>query len=150
MNTNMNMMGSASASSAPCDCDWTHLSDSSSSLSQTPSSSVWPHIKLPSLSVSVSVSNSTVDFNHSSFLNQPPSVTPQDQRRTRIIKNRESAARSRARKQAYRKGLEAEIARLTEENSRLSIQLEELRRCMSSIEHPPKKSAPCRTLSSPF
>jgi len=80
----------------------------------------------------------------------------------RIMKNRESAVRSRARKQvrhplsslshslcicfsiflilkiqncffflsfeqAYRRGLEAEIARLTEENSRLRKQLKEVR-----------------------
>ncbi|XP_020236030.1 protein FD [Cajanus cajan] len=148
------------ASSSPCDCDcdcdcdcWSHLSDSSS-LSQTPSSSVWNHTKLSSLS------NPTVDFhlNHSSsFLNSSSSAslpshktTHQDQRHMRILRNRESAVRSRARKQAYRKGLEAEVVRLTEENSRLRSQLEELQRCMWSFDEAPRKKAPCRTSSSPF
>ncbi|ESW08104.1 hypothetical protein PHAVU_009G018700 [Phaseolus vulgaris] len=151
-------------------------SPSSSSLPQTllpppPSSSsehVWNDIKLPSLS------NSPVDFNpsssHSSLLSLssshnhhsllsvsnasfPSNQTThhQDQRHVRIMKNRESAVRSRARKQAYRRGLEAEIARLTEENSRLRKQLKELQCSLSSSENTPDRiSAPCRTSSSPF
>jgi ABA responsive element binding factor len=39
-----------------------------------------------------------------------------------MIKNRESAARSRARKQAYTVELEAEVNQLKEENSRLRKQ----------------------------
>ncbi|RLN40734.1 hypothetical protein C2845_PM01G13620 [Panicum miliaceum] len=42
-----------------------------------------------------------------------------DRRKKRMIKNRESAARSRARKQAYTKDLEIKILQLEEENERL-------------------------------
>ncbi|XP_059292596.1 bZIP transcription factor 46-like isoform X1 [Lycium ferocissimum] len=42
-----------------------------------------------------------------------------ERRQRRMIKNRESAARSRARKQAYTMELEAEIAKLKEENEEL-------------------------------
>eukprot|EP00850_Spirogloea_muscicola_P010997 SM000066S20472 [mRNA] locus=s66:601007:605347:+ [translate_table: standard] len=42
-----------------------------------------------------------------------------EQRQKRMIKNRESAARSRARKQAYTVELEAEVTQLKEENMRL-------------------------------
>nr|CAB3459036.1 unnamed protein product [Digitaria exilis] len=42
-----------------------------------------------------------------------------ERRHKRMIKNRESAARSRARKQAYTNELENKIARLEEENERL-------------------------------
>ncbi|VFQ59193.1 unnamed protein product [Cuscuta campestris] len=47
-------------------------------------------------------------------------------RQRRMIKNRESAARSRARKQAYTEELEAEVNHLREENSQLRLALEEL------------------------
>ncbi|KAJ8771759.1 hypothetical protein K2173_028057 [Erythroxylum novogranatense] len=42
-----------------------------------------------------------------------------ERRQRRMIKNRESAARSRARKQAYTMELEAEVAKLNEENKEL-------------------------------
>lgn len=42
-----------------------------------------------------------------------------ERRQRRMIKNRESAARSRARKQAYTVELEAELNHLKEENDRL-------------------------------
>lgn len=42
-----------------------------------------------------------------------------ERRQRRMIKNRESAARSRARKQAYTTELEAEVAKLKEENEKL-------------------------------
>ncbi|XP_048439978.1 bZIP transcription factor 27-like isoform X3 [Pyrus x bretschneideri] len=45
-------------------------------------------------------------------------------RHKRMMKNRESAARSRARKQAYINELELEIARLREENARLKRRLQ--------------------------
>ncbi|KAK8930964.1 ABSCISIC ACID-INSENSITIVE 5-like protein 5 [Platanthera zijinensis] len=50
-----------------------------------------------------------------------------ERRQRRMIKNRESAARSRARKQAYTMELEAEIAKLKEENQELQMkQVEQL------------------------
>lgn len=48
-----------------------------------------------------------------------------ERRRRRMIKNRESAARSRARKQAYTLELEAEIAKLKEMNQELKKKQEE-------------------------
>ncbi|GJP84737.1 hypothetical protein CLOP_g14796, partial [Closterium sp. NIES-67] len=48
---------------------------------------------------------------------------PVERRQKRMIKNRESAARSRARKQAYTVELEAEVAQLKEENEQLRAQL---------------------------
>ncbi|KAL8129501.1 hypothetical protein V2J09_018656 [Rumex salicifolius] len=51
-----------------------------------------------------------------------------ERRQRRMIKNRESAARSRARKQAYTVELEAELNQLREENSQLKQALAELER----------------------
>ncbi|KAL3696089.1 hypothetical protein R1sor_010165 [Riccia sorocarpa] len=48
-----------------------------------------------------------------------------ERRQRRMIKNRESAARSRARKQAYTVELEAEVNQLKDENQRLKKQAEE-------------------------
>ncbi|KAJ6842011.1 ABSCISIC ACID-INSENSITIVE 5-like protein 2 [Iris pallida] len=47
-----------------------------------------------------------------------------ERRQKRMIKNRESAARSRARKQAYTNELENKVSRLEEENERLKKQKE--------------------------
>ncbi|GAU42194.1 hypothetical protein TSUD_305390 [Trifolium subterraneum] len=49
-----------------------------------------------------------------------------ERRQRRMIKNRESAARSRARKQAYTMELEAEVAKLKEENEELQKKQEEI------------------------
>ncbi|KAK6231822.1 hypothetical protein SCA6_001895 [Theobroma cacao] len=51
-----------------------------------------------------------------------------ERRQRRMIKNRESAARSRARKQAYTVELEAELDQLKQENAHLKQALEELDR----------------------
>ncbi|KAJ1379811.1 Basic-leucine zipper domain [Sesbania bispinosa] len=51
-----------------------------------------------------------------------------ERRQRRMIKNRESAARSRARKQAYTVELEAELNQLKEENAQLKLALVELER----------------------
>ncbi|KAI9122339.1 hypothetical protein K1719_007028 [Acacia pycnantha] len=51
-----------------------------------------------------------------------------ERRQRRMIKNRESAARSRARKQAYTVELEAELNQLREENAHLKLALAELER----------------------
>ncbi|KAJ9184466.1 hypothetical protein P3X46_004191 [Hevea brasiliensis] len=51
-----------------------------------------------------------------------------ERRQRRMIKNRESAARSRARKQAYTVELEAELSQLKEENKQLRRALAELER----------------------
>ncbi|KAI8013909.1 Protein FD [Camellia lanceoleosa] len=70
-----------------------------------------------------------------------------DCRHKRMIKNRESAARSRSRKQAYTNGLENEVNRLMEENAELRRQLEKL--CCAPDQHPRKKSLQ-RSLTAPF
>ncbi|XP_073298660.1 bZIP transcription factor 27-like [Primulina huaijiensis] len=53
-----------------------------------------------------------------------------DRRHKRMIKNRESAARSRARKQAYTNELELEVAHLMEENARLKKQQQQVKSCL--------------------
>lgn len=50
-----------------------------------------------------------------------------ERRQKRMIKNRESAARSRARKQAYTTELEEEVAKLKEENEELRLKQEEIK-----------------------
>ncbi|TVU09802.1 hypothetical protein EJB05_43298 [Eragrostis curvula] len=50
-----------------------------------------------------------------------------ERRQRRMIKNRESAARSRARKQAYTMELEAEVQKLKEQNKELERKQEELK-----------------------
>ncbi|XP_031109918.1 bZIP transcription factor 27-like [Ipomoea triloba] len=69
---------------------------------------------------------------------------PPDQKRRRLIKNRISAARSRARKQAYTRELELEVAQLSKENARLKKQHHEL--SVAAADHRSLR----RTSSSPF
>lgn len=72
-----------------------------------------------------------------------------DQRNKRMIKNRESAARSRARKQAYTNELEMEVANLMKENARLKRQQEQL--CLATAgAQLPKKNSLYRTSTAPF
>ncbi|XP_049385367.1 protein FD-like [Solanum stenotomum] len=72
-----------------------------------------------------------------------------DQKSKRMIKNRESAARSRARKQAYTNELEMEVANLMEENARLKRQQQQL--CLASPgAQLPKMKSLNRTSTAPF
>ncbi|XP_059294912.1 protein FD-like [Lycium ferocissimum] len=74
-----------------------------------------------------------------------------DLKNKRMIKNRESAARSRARKQeslAYTNELEMEVANLVEENARLKRQQQQL--CLASTAQHPKKNSLYRTSTAPF
>lgn len=71
-----------------------------------------------------------------------------DRRHKRMIKNRESAARSRARKQAYTNELELEVAHLVQENSRLRRQYEQLKTAM--IAQNPTKKILQRSSSAPI
>ncbi|XP_074592410.1 ABSCISIC ACID-INSENSITIVE 5-like protein 5 [Curcuma longa] len=74
-----------------------------------------------------------------------------DLRKERMIKNRESAARSRARKQAYTNELEKEVDHLLEENRRLKLKYEELLKQALSAGLPVgKKRKIQRTASSQF
>ncbi|PSR99562.1 Protein FD like [Actinidia chinensis var. chinensis] len=69
-------------------------------------------------------------------------------RHKRMMKNRESAARSRSRKQAYANGLEMEVARLMDENDKLRTQLEKFK--AAAADELPKKNTLHRTLTAPF
>ncbi|KAM0880357.1 hypothetical protein ACQ4PT_033633 [Festuca glaucescens] len=66
-----------------------------------------------------------------------------DRRQKRMIKNRESAARSRARKQAYTSELEGKVACLEEENTRLKRE-KELDMLLKSAAPPPEPKAQLR------
>ncbi|WOL18167.1 hypothetical protein Cni_G26960 [Canna indica] len=87
---------------------------------------------------------------------QRPNASPTnrngfDRRNKRMIKNRESAARSRARKQAYTNELEMEVNRLMNENNMLKRQRQELLEEMASGQNPvvPNRTLQ-RTLTAPF
>ncbi|KAL3840189.1 hypothetical protein ACJIZ3_024780 [Penstemon smallii] len=73
-----------------------------------------------------------------------------DRKRKRLMKNRESAARSRARKQAYTYELESEIAHLLEENAKLRKQVEKLSLAAPGLDEGPNTKKLHRTLSNPF
>ncbi|TVU36576.1 hypothetical protein EJB05_18514, partial [Eragrostis curvula] len=72
-----------------------------------------------------------------------------ERRQKRMIKNRESAARSRARKQAYTNELENKVSRLEEENERLKRQ-KELEKMLFSAPLPEPKYQLRRTGSAAF
>ncbi|XP_022631457.1 protein FD-like [Vigna radiata var. radiata] len=71
-----------------------------------------------------------------------------DRRNKRMIKNRESAARSRARKQAYTNELEVEVEQLKEENARLKRQQKQLSEVAASEQK--KKGSLYRASTAPF
>ncbi|XP_074558230.1 bZIP transcription factor 27-like [Curcuma longa] len=81
---------------------------------------------------------------------EPPSDAGVERRHKRIMKNRESAARSRARKQAYVNQLELEIAQLLEENSRLKKEIKKLSMEMAAKQLYPLKNKPQRSATAPF
>ncbi|MCO5580099.1 hypothetical protein L7F22_033965 [Adiantum nelumboides] len=74
---------------------------------------------------SLALSPSFSDYSMQSRKRFPSEIVVEktmERRQKRMIKNRESAARSRARKQAYTVELEAEVTMLKEENARLKQQ----------------------------
>uniref|UniRef100_A0A7C8Z7I3 BZIP domain-containing protein n=1 Tax=Opuntia streptacantha TaxID=393608 RepID=A0A7C8Z7I3_OPUST len=74
-----------------------------------------------------------------------------DPRYKRMMKNRESAARSRARRQAYTTELEREVAQLVEENGKLKEQLQQkLLLSVPAEKEIPKKQTHTRSLTAPF
>ncbi|GAB2287507.1 hypothetical protein Dimus_021882 [Dionaea muscipula] len=72
-----------------------------------------------------------------------------ERRQKRMIKNRESAARSRARKQAYTNELENKVSRLEEENERLRKR-KELENMLPAVPPPEPRYQLRRTSSAPF
>ncbi|KAH1064995.1 hypothetical protein J1N35_029982 [Gossypium stocksii] len=75
---------------------------------------------------------------------------PDDCRLKLMMKNRESAAQSRARKQCHRltkKELEREVAHLKEENAKLK---KHQKKVMAAINQLPKKNRLRRSLTTPF
>ncbi|XP_047049489.1 LOW QUALITY PROTEIN: ABSCISIC ACID-INSENSITIVE 5-like protein 2 [Lolium rigidum] len=72
-----------------------------------------------------------------------------ERRQKRMIKNRESAARSRARKQAYTNELENKVSRLEEENERLKRQ-KALNMMLCAVPLPEPKYQLRRTTSAAF
>ncbi|KAJ8747223.1 hypothetical protein K2173_008877 [Erythroxylum novogranatense] len=72
-----------------------------------------------------------------------------ERRQKRMIKNRESAARSRARKQAYTNELENKVSRLEEENERLRRR-KELEKILPILPPTEPKYQLRRTSSAPF
>ncbi|ONK55461.1 uncharacterized protein A4U43_UnF2850 [Asparagus officinalis] len=72
-----------------------------------------------------------------------------ERKQKRMIKNRESAARSRARKQAYTNELENKVSRLEEENERLRKQ-KELDTILDSTPPPEPKHQLRRSSSASF
>ncbi|XP_068646285.1 protein FD-like [Aristolochia californica] len=68
-----------------------------------------------------------------------------DRRLKRMIKNRDSAARSRARKQAYTGELEQEVANLMEENVRLKKQQQQQQGRLAGSGHLSQRRSLCRT-----
>ncbi|CAN4125633.1 unnamed protein product [Withania somnifera] len=72
-----------------------------------------------------------------------------ERRQKRMIKNRESAARSRARKQAYTHELENKVSRLEEENARLKRQ-KEIEKVLPTVPPPEPKYQLRRTSSGPI
>ncbi|GER32643.1 BZIP transcription factor [Striga asiatica] len=72
-----------------------------------------------------------------------------ERRQKRMIKNRESAARSRARKQAYTHELENKVSLLEEENERLKRQ-QEWEKVLPTIPPPEPKYQLRRTSSAPL
>ncbi|BAU01505.1 hypothetical protein VIGAN_11075200 [Vigna angularis var. angularis] len=72
-----------------------------------------------------------------------------ERRHKRMIKNRESAARSRARRQAYTQELEIKVKQLEEENERLR-RLNEIEKALPSVPPPEPKQQLRRTNSAIF
>nr|QAT79480.1 FD2 [Bambusa tulda] len=72
-----------------------------------------------------------------------------DRRSIRMMRNRESALRSRARKRAYVEELEKEVRRLVDENLNLKKQCKELKREVAALVLPTKSSLR-RTSSTQF
>ena len=82
-------------------------------------------------------------------LRQGGGSSGEDPRTIRMMRNRESALRSRARKRAYVEELEKEVRRLVDDNLKLKKQCKELKREVAALILPTKSSLR-RTSSTQF
>uniref|UniRef100_J3MTR4 BZIP domain-containing protein n=1 Tax=Oryza brachyantha TaxID=4533 RepID=J3MTR4_ORYBR len=73
-----------------------------------------------------------------------------ERRQRRMIKNRESAARSRARKQAYTMELEAEVQKLKEQNMELQKKQEEMMEMQKNLFPEMQKNQVSEVVNNPY
>ncbi|KAM0927655.1 hypothetical protein ACQ4PT_002734 [Festuca glaucescens] len=101
------------------------------------------HLDLPPPSLSLSIGTGGEEHEEDQVVSSGQGTTA----RVRMMKNRESALRSRARKRAYLQELEKEVRRLGDENLRLKRQFKQLKTEMAAlIQQQPTNS---RQISSP-
>ncbi|KAE9596565.1 putative transcription factor bZIP family [Lupinus albus] len=102
---------------------------------------------IPPTTTTATTTTTTTPFESKRFA-EPPDFNPGERRNKRMIKNRESAARSRARKQAYTKELQLKVDLLQEENERLKRQQQQLYEAAAANQK--KKNTLYRTSTAPF
>ncbi|KAK7335635.1 hypothetical protein VNO80_27579 [Phaseolus coccineus] len=126
--------------------------------SNVPSTRFEPHPMLPQNNTLVVRNFTTASATHGQnlgessgkgkkrIINGPPDVVI-ERRQRRMLKNRESAARSRARRQAYTVELEAELNNLKDENEKLKkvLAADELKRKEAISQRKPTTMAQKRT-----
>ncbi|XP_019423398.1 PREDICTED: protein FD-like [Lupinus angustifolius] len=102
----------------------------------------------PTTTTTATTTTTTTTPFESKRFSELPDFNPGERRNKRMIKNRESAARSRARKQAYTKELQLKVDLLQEENERLKRQQQQLYEAAASQQK--KKNTLYRTSTAPF
>ncbi|XP_033135026.1 bZIP transcription factor 27 isoform X2 [Brassica rapa] len=125
-----------------------------------PSSSSTHHVSLlapPATVISLNTHSIDTHFDESAMFGcfgkkrgQDSDESRGDRRHKRMTKNRESAARSRARKQAYINELELEIVHLQKENTRLKRQEKQMQLKMAEATQHQTKKILQRSWTSPF
>ncbi|KAM0885881.1 hypothetical protein ACQ4PT_030048 [Festuca glaucescens] len=87
------------------------------------------HLDLPPPSLSLSIGTGGEEHEEDQVVSSGQGTTA----RVRMMKNRESALRSRARKRAYVQELEKEVRRLADDNLRLKRQFKQLKVEMAAV-----------------
>ncbi|XP_047078499.1 protein FD-like [Lolium rigidum] len=87
------------------------------------------HLDLPPPSLSLSIGTGGEEHEEDQVVSSGQGTTA----RVRMMKNRESALRSRARKRAYVQELEKEVRRLADDNLRLKRQFKQLKTEMAAL-----------------
>ncbi|XP_047078501.1 protein FD-like isoform X2 [Lolium rigidum] len=101
------------------------------------------HLDLPPPSLSLSIGTGGEEHEEDQVVSSGQGTTA----RVRMMKNRESALRSRARKRAYVQELEKEVRRLADDNLRLKRQFKQLKTEMAALVQ--QQPANGRQISSP-